>query len=82
MLTAAPKTNAGDDTSRASASNDSYEEIILLNDVGELLEVTQTNFYVVREDRSIITADEGILHGSVRNSVLRACRAHGVEVKL
>ncbi len=82
MLTVALKTNDRDDTSGTLASNDSYEEIILLNDVCELLEGTQTNFYVVSEDRSIITTDEGILHGSVRDSVLRACRSHGVEVEL
>lgn len=59
----------------------SYEEIILLNENGELLEGTQTNFYVVR-DEALITADEGILLGSVRDSVLRVCRCHNVNVEL
>ncbi|KAL7542574.1 hypothetical protein ACHAXR_011909 [Thalassiosira sp. AJA248-18] len=63
-----------------SISN-SFEEIILINDNGELLEGTQTNFYVVNNE-SIITADKGILHGSVRDSVLRVCRTHDIRVDL
>ena len=59
----------------------SYEEIVMLSEDGELLEGTQTNFYVVRED-ALITADEGILLGSVRDSVLRVCRSHSVNVEL
>lgn len=59
----------------------SYEEIILINDSGEMLEGTQTNFYVVK-DGSIATADEGILYGSVRDSVLRVCQSHGITVEL
>ena len=59
----------------------SYEEIIMLGENGELLEGTQTNFYVVRED-VLITADEGILLGSVRDSVLRVCRDNDVKVEL
>lgn len=62
-------------------SSSSYEEIILINDNGELLEGTQTNFYVVMNE-SIITANEGILYGSVRDSVLRVCEAHDIEVEL
>eukprot|EP01083_Nonionella_stella_P091217 254967_1 len=41
----------------------------------------QTNFYVVNGKQSIITADEGILYGSVRDSVLRVCRSHNIEVE-
>ena len=60
-----------------------FEEVILINDKGELLEGTQTNFYVVSADQStVITANEGILHGSVRDSVLRACQHHNIPVEL
>mmetsp|Transcript_16450 Transcript_16450/g.25594 ORF Transcript_16450/g.25594 Transcript_16450/m.25594 type:complete len:409 (-) Transcript_16450:7-1233(-) len=67
-----------------------FEEIILINNNGELLEGTQTNFYVVvssdshhhPQPNSIITANEGILYGSVRDSVLRACRYHDIPVEL
>ena len=59
-----------------------FEEIILLNNNGELLEGTQTNFYVVSNTNSIITANEGILYGSVRDSVLRVCDHHNIHVEL
>ncbi|KAL7451355.1 hypothetical protein ACHAWC_004678 [Mediolabrus comicus] len=59
-----------------------FEEIILLNNNGELLEGTQTNFYVVSNTNSIITANEGILYGSVRDSVLRVCENHTIHVEL
>jgi branched-subunit amino acid aminotransferase/4-amino-4-deoxychorismate lyase len=80
-----PGGNTGDTattTPASSSSNESYEEIILLNDNDELLEGTQTNFYVVSENQSIITATDDILHGSVRDSVLRVCQSHGVKVEL
>jgi len=59
-----------------------YEEIILLNDNNELLEGTQTNFYVVTNTSTVITANEGILFGSVRDSVLRVCDLHDMQVEL
>jgi len=59
-----------------------YEEIILLNDSNELLEGTQTNFYVVTNTSTVITANEGILFGSVRDSVLRVCDLHDIQVEL
>ena len=77
-------------TSAAIATAPSYEEIILLNDKGELLEGTQTNFYVIvsssssssGSSSSLITANEDILHGSVRDSVLRVCNLHNIKVEL
>ena len=68
-------------TLSSSTTPQKCEEIILLNDNGELLEGTQTNFYVVK-DRTIITANEGILYGSVRDSVLRVCNANDIHVEL
>jgi branched-subunit amino acid aminotransferase/4-amino-4-deoxychorismate lyase len=59
-----------------------YEEIILINNKGELLEGTQTNFYVVLNASNIITANEGVLFGSVRDSVLRVCSKHNIHVDL
>jgi hypothetical protein len=59
-----------------------FEEIILLNNNRELLEGTQTNFYVISNTNSIITANEGILYGSVRDSVLRVCENHNIHVEL
>lgn len=63
-------------------ASDGYEEIILINNKGELLEGTQTNFYVVLNSNTIVTANEGVLFGSVRDSVLRVCRKHGIKVEL
>ena len=68
-------------SSSSTTTPQKCEEIILLNDNGELLEGTQTNFYVVK-DRTIITANEGILYGSVRDSVLRVCNANDIHVEL
>jgi len=76
-------------TSDASSANSSvpglttYEEIILINDNGEMLEGSQTNFYVVHDHKTpptIITVNEGVLHGSVRDSVLRVCRNNNITV--
>ena len=63
------------------ASN-GYEEIILINDKAELLEGTQTNFYLVKDSNTIVTANEGVLFGSVRDSVLRVCKNNGIFVEL
>ena len=79
-------------TASSSESLPTYEEIILINDYGEMLEGSQTNFYVVTdrsespsesvENPTIITANDGILYGSVRDSVLRVCRSHNIAVEL
>jgi len=63
-------------------TSNEYEEIILLNDNNELLEGTQTNFYVVTNTSTVITANESILFGSVRDSVLRVCDLHDINVEL
>ena len=83
--------NVEGNTNEENLQQQPFEEIILINDEGELLEGTQTNFYVVsgggsqqqqQPCHSIITANEGILYGSVRDSVLRACRHHNIQVEL
>ena len=58
------------------------EEYILVNDDGEMLEGTQTNFFLVTKDGRVLTADEGILRGSVRDSVLRVCAENGIPLEL
>ena len=58
------------------------EEYILVNDGGEMLEGTQTNFFLVTKDGRVLTADEGILRGSVRDSVLRVCTENGIPLEL
>lgn len=69
------------DRKQLLASN-GYEEIILINNKGELLEGTQTNFYVVLKNNRVVTANEDVLFGSVRDSVLRVCAIHGISVEL
>ncbi len=46
------------------------------------MEGTQTNFYVVKNANTIITANKGVLFGSVRDSVLRVCYTHDIHVEL
>ena len=58
------------------------EEYILVNDDGEMLEGTQTNFFLVTKDGRVRTANEGILKGSVRDSVLRVCTENGIPLEL
>ena len=58
------------------------EEYILVNNDGEMLEGTQTNFFLVTKDGRVLTADEGILRGSVRDSVLRVCIENGIPLEL
>lgn len=78
QLLSSPSSN----NTRTNNNNDGYEEIILMNHRGELLEGTQTNFYVVINENTIVTANEGVLFGSVRDSVLRVCRQHDITVEL
>lgn len=47
-----------------------------------MLEGTQTNFFLVTKDGRVLTADEGILRGSVRDSVLRVCTENGIPLEL
>eukprot|EP01082_Thalassiosira_pseudonana_P004506 g3992.t1 g3992 contig15:92682-94184(-) len=85
QLTEAPHNEAysnANTTKTVTTAPTRYEEIILINNEGQLLEGTQTNFYVVKDSSTIITADEGVLAGSVRDSVLRVCKSHGIDVEL
>lgn len=48
---------------------------------GSVLEGTQTNFYAVLGG-SLVTAERGILKGTVRAVVLDVCRTHNIPVRL
>ena len=56
------------------------EEILLANKRGEIFEGSQTNFFIVY-DGCVVTADTGILKGTVRISVLKACEELGIPVR-
>ncbi|CAH0473340.1 unnamed protein product [Peronospora belbahrii] len=58
------------------------EEVILMDPrTRQLLEGSQTNFYVI-QDGVVITAEEGILKGTVRSLVLEICAENGIAVEL
>lgn len=67
---------------RENTAEHGCEEYILVNDNGEMLEGTQTNFFLVTKDGCVLTADEGILRGSVRDSVLRVCTENAIPLEL
>lgn len=45
-------------------------QILLVTEAGQVLEGTQTNFFVVKDDK-LCTAQEGVLMGTVRGVVLQ-----------
>ena len=56
--------------------------MLLVGEGGEVLEGTQTNFFVVGGDGVVRTAGEGVLEGTVRRVVLELCEREGVRVEL
>lgn len=56
------------------------EEVILM-DKGSLLEGVSSNFYVVQEG-ALVTADQGILEGTVRNRIVTLCQKYEIPLKL
>lgn len=58
------------------------EEVILMDPTTRhLLEGSQTNFYAI-QDGAVVTAEEGILKGTVRSLVLEVCVENGIPVDL
>ncbi|OQS01271.1 thioredoxin-like protein [Achlya hypogyna] len=58
------------------------EELILMDPASRLLyEASQSNFFVVQDD-VVVTADDGILKGTMRDLVLESCEALGIPVRL
>ncbi|CAH0493160.1 unnamed protein product [Peronospora farinosa] len=58
------------------------EEVILMDPATRhLLEGSQTNFYAI-QDGAVVTAEEGILKGTVRSLVLEICAENGIPVEL
>ncbi|CAK4674358.1 unnamed protein product [Aphanomyces euteiches] len=56
------------------------EEIILMDPKTQwLYEGSQTNFYVVQGDR-VVTAEEGILKGTMRDLVIESCAALNIPI--
>ncbi|KDO24001.1 hypothetical protein SPRG_10698 [Saprolegnia parasitica CBS 223.65] len=58
------------------------EELVLMEPSTRLLyEASQSNFFVV-QDETVVTADDGILKGTMRDLVLEACDALSIPVRL
>ena len=58
-------------------------EMLLATEAGELLEGSQTNFYAIGADgKTVYTAGEGVLEGTVRRLLLEVCEREGIEVVL
>ncbi len=60
---------------------DGYEEVLMVDEKGSLLEGLTSNFYAVR-DRELWTAGEGMLSGITRRMVLQLAREAGILIKL
>jgi thiol oxidase len=58
-----------------------FNELLLATEDGQILEGSQTNFFVLM-DGSLVTAGEGVLAGTVRRLVLEVCEREGVPVTL
>eukprot|EP00301_Raphidiophrys_heterophryoidea_P002220 c11041_g1_i2.p1 GENE.c11041_g1_i2~~c11041_g1_i2.p1 ORF type:complete len:164 (-),score=44.43 c11041_g1_i2:75-566(-) len=58
-----------------------FNEVVMADHNGHILEGTQSNFFVVHRGR-IVTAGSGILDGTVRRIVLSVCTKHHVPVEL
>ena len=85
----APRANAAAKDSRwvaerrgmEEARGAGVEEVLLADAAGRVLEGTQTNFFAI-QGGTVHTAGEGVLMGTVRDVVLRACADMGVPVSL
>ncbi|MCA2001056.1 MAG: aminotransferase class IV [Chloroflexi bacterium] len=54
---------------------------VLLTRNGKILEGMTSNFYVIRNDATLITARSGILLGVTRRAVLRLARGEGMSIE-
>ncbi len=64
------------------ARQEGFDEVILLDDQDHVTEAPTSNFFIVDEDGTILTApDDIILHGITRQATLDLAAAEGVDVK-
>lgn len=57
-----------------------YEEIVMKKENGDLLEGTQTNFFVMK-NKVLYTPNEGVLEGTVRQLVIDMCKDNSLPLK-
>lgn len=57
-------------------------EVVLCRADGSLMEGLTSNFFAVLEGGTVATAEQGVLHGTVREVVLQLCEREGIRVQL
>eukprot|EP00761_Pharyngomonas_kirbyi_P014274 gb/GECH01014304.1/.p1 GENE.gb/GECH01014304.1/~~gb/GECH01014304.1/.p1 ORF type:complete len:160 (+),score=39.86 gb/GECH01014304.1/:1-480(+) len=57
-------------------------EVIMCNNQGYIYEGLSSNVIAVHNDGTLVTANEGILHGTIRNEILDICKEKNHPVKL
>jgi branched-subunit amino acid aminotransferase/4-amino-4-deoxychorismate lyase len=67
---------------RKSIVNSLAEDTLLVDSANNVLEGSQTNFFAVLTNGTLMTAEDGILKGTVRAAVLDACEALRIPVLL
>jgi branched-chain amino acid aminotransferase len=68
---------------RVEAINAGYDEAIMLNLQGKVVEGTAENIFTVK-DKTIITPpiSSGALDGITRNSILTICKDHNMDIEI
>eukprot|EP00039_Didymoeca_costata_P008490 m.112794 g.112794 ORF g.112794 m.112794 type:complete len:132 (-) comp14103_c1_seq2:44-439(-) len=56
-------------------------DLILCDEEGHVLEGGQTNFFAIVNGK-VYTANEGILHGTIRDTVIKICEQDGIAYVL
>eukprot|EP00240_Pyramimonas_obovata_P006341 CAMPEP_0118927644 /NCGR_PEP_ID=MMETSP1169-20130426/5074_1 /TAXON_ID=36882 /ORGANISM="Pyramimonas obovata, Strain CCMP722" /LENGTH=304 /DNA_ID=CAMNT_0006869451 /DNA_START=315 /DNA_END=1229 /DNA_ORIENTATION=+ len=59
-----------------------FNEIILAQNEQFLYEGMSSNFFAVTKSGEVVTAEEGILAGTVRELLLQVCKSEGIPVRL
>ncbi|CAI5460926.1 unnamed protein product [Closterium sp. Yama58-4] len=58
------------------------EEVLLVDSDGSVLEGGTSNFFAVEAGGVVVTAEEGVLKGTIRSLILSVCQQQGVPVQL
>ncbi|CAI5535062.1 unnamed protein product [Closterium sp. Naga37s-1] len=58
------------------------EEVLLVDSDGSVLEGSTSNFFAVEAGGVVVTAEEGVLKGTIRSLILSVCQQQGVPVQL
>eukprot|EP00546_Thalassionema_frauenfeldii_P009410 CAMPEP_0178927732 /NCGR_PEP_ID=MMETSP0786-20121207/19394_1 /TAXON_ID=186022 /ORGANISM="Thalassionema frauenfeldii, Strain CCMP 1798" /LENGTH=216 /DNA_ID=CAMNT_0020603283 /DNA_START=131 /DNA_END=778 /DNA_ORIENTATION=- len=64
------------------AQNIQLSELVLKDNEDKLYEGSKSNFYAIQQDGTVVTAQDGVLHGTIRKLILEVCREHQIPVRL